>query len=389
MADPSGGARSWWSGWFRGLFGLRPAPLAWGDAARAGTCAGGVILVGWLLGDVPAGIAASIGAFTALFGAGLPYTYRARLLAVIAAAFALAVTAGHAAAASPWVSVVAVAVIAVVATWLCRAWDVGPPGAYMFVLACATATSLPMSGGPWRLGLLVLAGGATSWLLHMAGALVAPRGPERTAVAGGAAAVQGLLEAVGTDRYPAARDEATRAMHRCWVVLVSLQPRAGRSDGTLPRLRALAVRLHALLAEGMRAHHGGTAVPTGSVERARELARQVDAPPPVGSPPGPHDLPRGRPAPWQAARELLLPGSRWRIVLLRVGVAAVVAGIVGVYLGLDHRYWAVAAAVLVLAQGLSWARTLERTVQRVLGTWVGLLLTAAVLVDGPPGSGSR
>jgi uncharacterized membrane protein YccC len=47
----------------------------------------------------------------------------------------------------------------------------------------------------------------------------------------------------------------------------------------------------------------------------------------------------------------------------------------------------VAAAVLVLCQGLGWAGTLERAVLRLAGTWIGLLLAATVLGARPAGVG--
>ena len=70
---------------------------------------------------------------------------------------------------------------------------------------------------------------------------------------------------------------------------------------------------------------------------------------------------------------------------MRVGLGALVAGALGSLAGLDHAYWAVAAAVLVLCQGLSWADTLARAAQRLLGTWLGLLVAAAVLSAQPAG----
>jgi uncharacterized membrane protein YccC len=96
-------------------------------------------------------------------------------------------------------------------------------------------------------------------------------------------------------------------------------------------------------------------------------------------------VPLGGPGPVALAREMLTAGSPWRPVLLRVALAALVAGALGATVGLDHAYWAVAAAVLVLCQGLSWAGTLQRATQRLLGTWLGLALAAAVLAATPAG----
>jgi uncharacterized membrane protein YccC len=352
---------------------------------------GGSVLVGWWLGDVEAGLLASLGAFTSMYGSGRPYPYRARQLALIAVAFALVMTLGGLSAGVPWTSALVIAAIAMAATWLCQALNTGPPGAYLFVLACAMATALSSSGPPWRTGLLVLAGGVLSWLVHMAGALVRPHGPETAAVSAGAAAVVRLLEAEDTGRaddtrqYVHDRDEAARAMHHCWVQLAGGRPRPADPADVLARLRAVALRLHSLLAEAMRAHDEARPVRADTLARAHALAGQVADPPPAPGPSGRDDLPWGRPGPVRSARQVLAPGSPWRVVVLRVGVAALVAGAAGSTFGLEHAYWVTAAAVLVLHQGLGWAGTAERAVQRLAGTWLGLVLTAVILSAQPAG----
>ncbi len=377
-ADPGAPAR----GWLRDLVRLHPADLDRVDAIRAGACAGGVVVIGWAAGELSAGLTASVGAFTALYGGGRPYRARAVELAVIAVGFAAAVTLGALSAVSLWVSVVVVAALAVVATWLCQALDTGPPGAYMFVLAAATASAIPGAATePWRLGLLVLAGGALAWVLHMSGVVAGFRRPEKAVLLAGVAAVERLVGSVGGDDYAAARDRAARAMHRCWVVLAERQPALARPGGTLERLRALGLEVHGLLADAVRAHDEARPVDPAAAPRLRAVPADVANPPPAAT----ARVPRGGPGPARAARDLLAAGSPWRLVLLRVGLAAVVAGALGSLLGLDHAYWAVAAAVLVLCQGLSWAGTLQRAAQRFLGTCLGLLLAAVVLSAQPAG----
>jgi uncharacterized membrane protein YccC len=345
--------------------------------------AGVPVLVGWLLGDLTAGLLASLGAFPALYGQGRPYVYRARMLAVIAVGFALVVTVGRLVEPHPFLAVAVVAVLAAALTWVCRAWNTGPPGAYLFVLVAATGTALPSSDPAWWLALLVLAGGAWSWLLHMAGALVEPRGPERRTVAAGGAAVAALLRSVGTDDYPQARERAVEAMHHCWEVLVVEEPHHAGRGGTLAGLRAAAVELHALLTTGLRAEDTGRPVPAAALARAEVLAPRLDAAPDLAGPPARDDMPYGGQPPRRVARELLAVGSPWRVVLLRVLVGALVAGALGAVAGLDHAYWATAAAVLVLHQGLSWSGTLERATARLVGTWLGLLLAALVFAARP------
>ncbi len=63
----------------------------------------------------------------------------------------------------------------------------------------------------------------------------------------------------------------------------------------------------------------------------------------------------------------------------RVGVGAVLAGAAAMALGVDHAYWAMSAAVLVLHQGSDRSRTLRRGAERLLGTWVGLGLAGLIL----------
>src|SRR5690606_22371184 len=93
------------------------------------------VLAGWLAGDLTAGLMAASGGFTALYGSGRPYRSRGRDLALIALAFALAVAIGRAVHGVPWAVVPTIAAIAMVATWAANALRIGPPGAYMFMLA--------------------------------------------------------------------------------------------------------------------------------------------------------------------------------------------------------------------------------------------------------------
>ncbi len=75
----------------RRLLILNPAPRRWPFALRAGICMAVPVLAGWLSGDTAAGLIATIGGFTALYGSGRPYLNRAGYLAIIALSFAAAV----------------------------------------------------------------------------------------------------------------------------------------------------------------------------------------------------------------------------------------------------------------------------------------------------------
>jgi uncharacterized membrane protein YccC len=317
--------------------------------------------------------------FTALYGANRPYASRAGHLAVVAVCFAVAVGLGDGAASSPWLGVLAVSVISMIATLLCNALAVGPPGAYIFVLACAVGVGVAVRHvSPWHVGLLVLSGGALAWVVHMAGVVRGFRRPERTAVAAAGRAVASYVEKVGTDEETTARRTAADALHRSWVALVNFQPAVIPAGRTLQRLRLANRRLHLLFANAMWAAAAGRAADSQWAEQARRLASADDAIADSNV-----RIPLGGPSVARRLREAMRPRSGQLRVVARVGVAVVIAGTAASLLGIDRAYWAMATAVLVLHQGFDRRRTLRRGIERSIGTCVGLVL-AGVLLDIHP-----
>ena len=370
----------------RQLLVLQSVPHRWPFALRAALCVAVPVLVGWAVGDVAAGLLATIGGFTALYGSGRPYLNRAVHLAVIAVCLGLSVALGNWAAEVPWAGVLTVSAIAVAAVLLCNALLVGPPGAYMFVLACAAGIGAAHEHvAPWRIGLLVLAGGAFAWLVHMSGALIRFRGPEKSAVVSAAESVAGFIEAVGSSAEVSARHRAAVALHQSWSVLINFQPLIPAPSSTLRQLRAANHRLHVVFAEAMTAAEDNRPLPAGQAQRARGLGTLAGCTVSVDGDRAGDDMPLGRPGPLQLLREAIRPGSTTLPVVARVGIAVPVAGFIASALGVDHAYWAMSAAVLILHQGLDWLRTLQRGIQRLLGTWAGLVLAAVILGLHPQG----
>jgi uncharacterized membrane protein YccC len=369
---------------FAALFQFRkPAAARWPYALRAAIAMGAPALLGWWLGDIPAGLMATTGAFTAVYGADRPFLNRAVHLAGIAAAFVIVVSVGIWAASLPWLVVPVITLIATLAAFLCSALRIGPPGAYLFTLACAAGTAMGAQHLLWwHVAALVLAGGGFAWLLHMAGALFAPRGPEIVALKAAGRAVGDFLAAAGTPRLDAARHQAAIALHQTWTVLVGQQPVRPRPDGTLSRLRSEARELHVIFAEAINAMSAGQPVAPAARERVAAIVAQPLAANDITDP---GHVPLGRVSGWQLLREGMRPGAQAFEIGTRVAVAALISGLVGAAIAIDHAYWITAAAVLMLHQGLDWATTLSRGVQRVGGTLVGLVLAGAILGVHPEG----
>lgn len=354
-------------------------PVRWPYALRAAVSTAIPVVIGVAAGDIGAGLIATIGAFTSRFGVGRPYLNRAVQLLVVAVALATSVTLGVAGAANPWLGVAVVSVVAVAAVWLCNALTVGPPGAYVFVVACAAGIGVSGSQlAAWQTGLLVLGGGLIAWLVQMAGAVTGWRGPERAAVRAAADAVAAFVDTEPSDR-PAARHRAATALHQAWGVLVTYQPATPAPAGELARLRAANHAVHVLFAEALT----GPVAP-GSAELARRLgAGAVD--PGVIAVRDADRIPLGRPPAAVLIRDAVRTGSHTRRVMARVAIGVPLAGLAAAAFGVDRAYWAMAAAVLVLHQGADLVRTVRRGAERLLGTWVGLGLAAVILMTHPHG----
>jgi uncharacterized membrane protein YccC len=366
------------------LFALRKPPTPrWPFAVRAALAMGLPAAIGWFLGDMAAGLMATIGGFTVLYGNDRPFLNRAFHLGAIAVCIAIAVSVGVAAGGTPWLAIPVITVIATAAAVLCNALKVGPPGAYLFAIAVAAGTAMGAKHLMWwHVGALVFAGGALAWLLHMAGALFAPRGPEITALKAAAKAVSDFLAASGTPRLDTARHQAAMALHQAWTVLVGQQPVQPRPDGTLSRLRAEGRELHMLFAEAINTMAAGGSVAKATVERVNAIAQQSSSPRDVTDP---GHVPIGRVSGWQLLREGARPGSQPFEIGERVAAASLLCGLVGWAINLEHAYWITAAAVLMLHQGLDRATMLQRGIQRVGGTLVGTLLAGGVLLLHPEG----
>ncbi|WP_325096532.1 FUSC family protein [Mycolicibacterium vinylchloridicum] len=358
-------------------------PSRWPIGLRAAVSTAIPVTAGWAAGAMGSGLIATLGAFTSRFGGDRPYANRGIELATVAVSLAAAVALGDWSAQVPWLGVATVSLVAVAAVWLCNALAVGPPGAYVFVVACAAGIGVSAAHlAPWAIGLLVLAGGAVAWLVQMAGALAGFRRPERAAVAAAAEAVASYIEAANSPQERAARHRAASALHRSWNVLVNYQPLDTPQTSVLHRLRAANHAVHVLFTTAVSAAAQGAAPAPESADQARRLGALELAPETVATR-AVDRIPLGGPPLATVLRRAVSPGSHVRHIMQRVAVGVPLAGAAAMALGVDHAYWAMAAALLVLHQGADRSRTLRRGAERLLGTWVGLGLAALILALHP------
>jgi uncharacterized membrane protein YccC len=370
----------------RGLLRLNPGPPRLAFAVRAALAMGICVGAGSLAGDEGAGLIATLGAFTALYGGGTPYRHRAILLALVAAGFVVAAVAGAAAASAttPWPGVAIVTLVAAAASFLCSALNIGPPGAYMFTLVCAASAT--MHGAPplWRIALLVTAGAAVSWTLQMLGALRRPYGPEEQAVANAARAIAAFIDGAAAEKPDGLCHAAALRLHDAWTTLVAHQPSRAPPNEKLAHLRALTRNAQRLFGQAIGRANAGQPIDPVQSTQARAIAARVGEPPAAGEAALAHDPPY-----FIGWREMIAQAAAWNAVpariALRVGAAALIAGAAIAMLNIGRVSWAVAAAVLVLYQGFDRRRAAERAFERTLGTLVGLVAAAGLLWLAPHG----
>src|SRR3954468_1540766 len=276
-----------------------PAPRALWDAAgrravTAGCCVAVPLALGVALGRPDLGSAAGLAGFTAIYGHALPFRRRAVVVAGVGAALLAAFALGTLAGPHPLLLAPVLGVLVTAAAAATAVWRIGAPGPLRPGLVGGGASALGTTPDQFGPHLLAAAGGVLlSWLVCMLPWLWDPDGPERRAVAAADTAVARAETQTAHSGRPDPAAHAVRLAH------------AAVADGSRRR-PSLAARLLGIEERFFRAlPHGDFPLEPARLERVAG---------PVG--------PRHRwTAPW-------LPGA------LRVGIAACLAGVLAVALGL-------------------------------------------------------
>ncbi|MFJ6215564.1 FUSC family protein [Streptomyces sp. NPDC092296] len=387
----------------RGVLRLGPGSDIWHKPALSVVVAVGVPeVVLLLLGRLDLAYYTSAGAMCALYAHGLPYARRARTLALVVLGMLAGVGVALTTAALTDSTAVRVAVAALLAAAhkaACDATRVGPPGPVVLTFMAATGAFVPQRLGDIPPHLAVgLAAGAFAWAVGMAPALLRPHGPERLAVA---RALETTARLLRTPADPPARDlhrarhEANAAATAAWRTLLLVpagRPHLAALERLLLRAESASAAPRRSAAEADRlagwAHdlRRGRALPlpdatggSGAGSGAGSGSGAGEGAEPAGIAAAEQHARRaaGTGGGLRAALRALRPGSPLLPVGARVAVGAALAGWASMAVGVGRPYWAVvtAASVLQANSTLSWKRTL----QRVLGSLLGLLVFTALV----------
>lgn len=363
---------------FRGLRWEVRAPTRWPVALRAALAIAIPLTIATAAGHQAWGLLCGTGTFTVLYGAGRPLRSRIRVLVLVALGLIAGMSLGVLVSGNLVLSILVTAVVGAVATFLAHALRLGPPGAFFFVLIVGIGGYLPTRGlDPGSLILATTTGAAVAVPIAMFDLLLDRLGPERAAVAAAQRAVEKFLTSPPEDGQ--AEDlstAATNAIHDAWTVLWDGgEPDLALDDPGAPTSpQATAHTVRADLATDLiviQQRYSEHLLPT------QQLNPDLGAEPTAA--------PLGRPR----LRRMVARALRWPTAALqaaiRVAAGIAAAGVAaGLLAGSGHMYWAMAAAALVLHNGMDRRATTIRSVERLAGTTLGIGL---FLIGGFSGSG--
>ncbi|MBJ7907464.1 FUSC family protein [Streptomyces sp. DSM 110735] len=375
-----------------------------------------------LLGHPQLAFFPALGAFTITFERSLPMSRRRRLwmLALVGATMTVAVGLGSllavwAGPSGPWfqgvAAVAGMAAVAGLAKFGCDYAGLRGLGAVLILLSFAvTAEGTPGLADVLPHTALAALGAAVAWLVCLPNSLQ-PQRLQRLALSDALNAFARALDAAGPAEIAKARHQAVAAALRAyhalnesgggepdqsarpvysadfvWSLLTDDTRRSTEDAEVARRLREQARvladrRWHTLLPLPEELLDGSPHARSGdAVTPAEGAAATLPPLPPRTDAPRPLDrrtrvqTKRGGPGRRRAAA--LLPTA------VRTAVGTAVAGGLALFLGVGHSYWAAISAAAVLHSVNVWS-TVQRSVQRTIGTAVGLLITSAVLVMHP------
>ncbi|MGA8115496.1 MAG: FUSC family protein, partial [Actinocatenispora sp.] len=403
--------------WIVQLVRLKPTAVPWLDMARMAVAIPTPVGVGILLGVAPLGVLAAMGALaTSIADRGGPL--RLRLLSQLGtgAAGAVGLSVGHLAAGTGWPSVLFVAATALVSGLLSVVSAAASQAGLQLLVYMSIASGLTVPVAPYELPVLYVFGALWAMLLSTLAALVVgTRTPERDAVADVYQGVAELLGAAGTDRMVDVRQRLTDTMNSAYDALLSVR---SRSAGRNPVFRQLAALLNAatqVVEASVAVAHHGRRPPAEVAATVRDLARSIRTGEPAPELPtvlretdsyrlralrtgitevreqlGAHEASIGPLLPSTMRERLtrladrVLTGPNTWLSVARLVLCMSLAEVLRGVLPLQRSYWVLLTVAIVLKP--DFGSVFARGVQRGLGTLIGVLIGAGVLVVVPGGA---
>ncbi|WP_436757789.1 FUSC family protein [Streptosporangium sp. V21-05] len=391
---------------------VRPAPASprWWPMLRMAVAVTVPLLLGFVSGNVAAGLLPAMGAMNAgMADRGGPYRVRIVLMGAAGAAGALGYLVGSAVRGHGWWIVPVMVAVAVVSALVSTGGATGSAAGLQLLVMTVIATGIGLPGASEANALAFLLGVLWVIVLAVADWPFHPRAPERGAVI----EVHQALDRLFCDRDAPALAAFDTALKRGYdVVLGARSPAAGLDPG---RTRLVALLNQASLIRNalLSLRYEGREPPAEAASAVRAVAGALAGGPAPRMPPCEPGSPAVR-ALYSAVRgsvELVSGGDvaaeqlpyepvgyrsrvlavleqMWRGHLVRVYTVrlALCMGVAAAFSAsgrLERSYWMMLTVALVLKP--DFGSVFARAVQRALGTFVGALIGTLLLVLVPYG----
>lgn len=347
----------------RGVFGFQTSDRGWYTAFKCGVAVGLPVLIGMAIGDPGLGFLAFTGTFASQYGFGAAGRLRVRLMVGAGILLLLATLAGLVTAGNAALTILALAGTAFLATLTATTFRIGPPAAFYMVMAVGITNRLISDGIPAeRLLIAVSMGVVIGIAMGLSDLLFDRHGVERRTVAYAEAAVE---------RFTAHRDPASaaevqaataNAVNDAWTQLTDAGWAAHDEDRmvTNATLDDLGKRL-LILHQGYLSTSAAWAAGHGEAGKVTVLPRRHT-----------RETSLGRPTMGQMISGALTWPSEPLLIAMRNFLGVTLAGLIAMGFGTDRIYWAAAFTVLMLHTGGTRTGQTYRSIQRMVGTILGV-----------------
>ena len=394
---------------FKQAFVVNKNPFPWGKAFIAGIAAALPVFIGMLFGNLEYGLLSGIGAFTYLYVFDIPYVQRAKKIFLAMLGISFSVFLGTLLAPYPIAVAIAMGLIGATAIFIFGALKITGPSAIFFVLSYALATGMPVDPSlAFMRGGLVLLGGGISWILSMLGWFKNPHGPEIKAVKQVLLSLANVFDAIGTDGLNNARANMISVLTKAEQTLLSGYS-AKTSTEQLKRLfllneHASKVYLDVLdftleyhqrvpseLGESVRAiaYSIGTnksndatiLQPNNMDDRIQVFFEKIYNADAIMN--EPVDRIDREVKVFKPTLKTIFLGAFDKnsivfITSVKYGVVLTFAAFIAYFLDFERSYWVPLSCAAVMS-GSTIIATFHRTVQRMFGTIIGLLIAGVIL----------
>ena len=381
------------------VFGIKHAPAPWRRLWGTGLTTLLALGGGLALGHWEWGVWGFMGGFGSLYVQDQPYRSRAATLALVG--LGLVASMGLGAHSSLWwSSALSLAFVAGGSTFVAETFDLPLPSAFMFILVACISAALPLHPSTVPLRVICVAGGAAvAWLVGMMDRLWDPRGPASRHLA---QAFQSLARYSGEIQSEPARSHAAAAIRTAQRAAKLARDRrlelgadaAGKTFRALIRISTTEKQplpltwSKALTSVAENIRHPAkfktvkltlptTQSPSGG--NWRQLRQSVTEAAHVATATKPHLISNVEHSAFKTRlgksiypEVLVLPSA------LRMGIAVLFSVAIAHFLGIAHPFWVPLTCAAVL-QGLTTAAIAQRSLQRVMGTTIGLILAGTLL----------